>query len=105
MSSDSEDVYHHPVVAVSHGPGPLWLLKHGEENRTSRPARNVASIFKLYPGGAHKPKRILLVSAHWETYRIGFEISKSPAPGMLFDYEGFPQMRTRWCTEPRATQT
>ncbi|KAG6613599.1 Cationic amino acid transporter 9 [Phytophthora cinnamomi] len=91
MSSDDEDVYRHPVVAVSHGPGPLWLLKHGEESRTSRPARNVASIFKkLYPGGAHKPKRVLLVSAHWETYRIGFEISKSPAPGMLFDYEGFP---------------
>ncbi|KAG2829512.1 hypothetical protein PC116_g11866 [Phytophthora cactorum] len=90
MSSD-DDVYHHPVLALSHGPGPLWLLKHGVENCTSKPARNVASIFKkLYPGGAHKPKRILLVSAHWETYRIGFEISKSPSPGMLFDYEGFP---------------
>ncbi|GMF09202.1 unnamed protein product [Phytophthora lilii] len=90
MSSDA-DIYHHPVLAVSHGPGPLWLLKHGVKNRTSRPARNVALIFKkLYPGGAHKPKRILLVSAHWETYRIGFEISKSPAPGMLYDYEGFP---------------
>ncbi|KAH7476721.1 hypothetical protein PRIC1_000729 [Phytophthora ramorum] len=90
MSAD-DDIYHHPVLAVSHGPGPLWLLKHGAENRTSRPARNVASIFKkLYPGGANKPKRILLVSAHWESYRIGFEISKSPAPGMLLDYEGFP---------------
>ncbi|RLN68997.1 hypothetical protein BBP00_00000625 [Phytophthora kernoviae] len=86
-----DDVYHHPVLAVSHGPGPLWLLKHGVENCTSKPVRNVASIFKrLYPGGAHKPKQILLVSAHWETYRIGFEISKSPAPGMLYDYEGFP---------------
>ncbi|KAL3668111.1 hypothetical protein V7S43_006974 [Phytophthora oleae] len=90
MSSD-DDIHHHPVIALSHGPGPLWLLKHGVENRTSKPARNVASIFKkIYPGGAHKPKRILLVSAHWETYRLGFEISKSPAPGMLFDYEGFP---------------
>ncbi|KAF4318691.1 hypothetical protein BBO99_00000888 [Phytophthora kernoviae] len=91
MNADDDDVYHHPVLAVSHGPGPLWLLKHGVENCTSKPVRNVASIFKrLYPGGAHKPKRILLVSAHWETYRIGFEISKSPAPGMLYDYEGFP---------------
>jgi 4,5-DOPA dioxygenase extradiol len=89
--SDDDEAYHHPVLAVSHGPGPLWLLKHGVEGRSSRPARNVANIFKkLYPGGVHKPKRILLVSAHWETYRLGFEISKSPAPGMLFDYEGFP---------------
>ncbi|KAF4042203.1 Catalytic LigB subunit of aromatic ring-opening dioxygenase [Phytophthora infestans] len=88
--SSNDDVYHHPVLAFSHGPGPLWLLKHGVENRTSKPARNVSSIFKkLYPGEQHKPKRILLVSAHWETYRIGFEISNSPAPGMLFDYEGF----------------
>ncbi|KAG7396164.1 hypothetical protein PHYBOEH_002661 [Phytophthora boehmeriae] len=90
-TDDADDVHHHPVLAVSHGPGPLWLLKHGVENRSSKPARNVASIFKkLYPGGANKPKQILLVSAHWETYRVGFEISKSPAPGMLYDYEGFP---------------
>lgn len=81
----------HPVVAVSHGPGPLWLLKHGPQNRQSQPARNMASVFKrLYPRGAALPKRILVVSAHWETYRIGFEISRSPTPGMIIDYEGFP---------------
>lgn len=83
----------HPVVALSHGPGPLWLLKHGPENRQSAPARNMVSVLKrLYPprGSLPLPKRILLVSAHWETYRLGFEISRSPAPGMLFDYEGFP---------------
>lgn len=81
----------HPVVVVSHGPGPLWLLKSGAENRQSLPARNMASVLKrLYPRGAALPKRILLVSAHWETYRVGFEISRSPSPGMLYDYEGFP---------------
>lgn len=87
----------HPVVVVSHGPGPLWLLKHGAENRQSQPARNMASVLKrLYPrGGAlPEPKRILLVSAHWETYRVGFEISRSPSPGMLYDYEGFPAEAT-----------
>lgn len=87
--------FRHPVLAVSHGPGPLWLLKHGEQSRTSEPAKNVAGIWKkLYPkssGAAPKPKRILLISAHWESYRHEqHEISRASAPDMIYDYGGFP---------------
>lgn len=86
--------FRHPVLAVSHGPGPKWLLSHGEQSRTSTPAKNVAGIWKkLYPKGssALKPKRILLISAHWESYRLEqHEISRASAPGMIYDYGGFP---------------
>lgn len=85
--------FRHPVLAVSHGPGPLWLLKSGEQSRSSEPAKNVAGIWKkLYPSSSPKPKRILLISAHWESYRVEqHEISRASAPGMIYDYGGFPQ--------------
>lgn len=83
--------FRHPVLAVSHGPGPMWLLKSGSQNRSSEPAKNVAGIWKkLYPKSSPKPKRILVISAHWESYRQGHEISKASAPGMIYDYGGFP---------------
>ncbi|EGZ04696.1 hypothetical protein PHYSODRAFT_320339 [Phytophthora sojae] len=47
----------HPVVAVSHGPDPLWLLSSGRDP---------------------PPKRILFISAHWES-------------DMIYDYYGFPR--------------
>lgn len=87
--------FRHPVLAVSHGPGPLWLLKDGSQSRSSEPARNVAGIWKqIYPKGSNAPtpKRILLISAHWESYRLEqHEISRASAPGMIYDYGGFPQ--------------
>ncbi|GAB9468281.1 Udp-n-acetylglucosamine--peptide n-acetylglucosaminyltransferase sec [Globisporangium polare] len=89
--------FRHPVFAVSHGPGPLWLLKDGfgGMNSSSVSAQNVRESFaKLYPQTTDAqpplPKRILLVSAHWESESSGFEISKSAQPDMIFDYYGFP---------------
>ncbi|GAB9468280.1 Udp-n-acetylglucosamine--peptide n-acetylglucosaminyltransferase sec [Globisporangium polare] len=94
--SCSQAPFRHPVVVVSHGPGPLWLLDDGFHgmNKHCEAARNVASVFrKIYGSSPSKqplPKRILFVSAHWESRRYGFEISKSPAPEMIYDYGGFP---------------
>uniref|UniRef100_K3WK20 Extradiol ring-cleavage dioxygenase class III enzyme subunit B domain-containing protein n=1 Tax=Globisporangium ultimum (strain ATCC 200006 / CBS 805.95 / DAOM BR144) TaxID=431595 RepID=K3WK20_GLOUD len=83
--------FRHPVVAVSHGPGPMWLLKSGDQSRASEPAKNVAGIWKqIYAKGAPKPKRILVISAHWESYRQGYEISRASTPDMIYDYGGFP---------------
>lgn len=86
--------YRHPVVVVSHGPGPLWLLTSGYEgmNRHTLPARTLAGLFpKLYPDDKNLPKRILFVSAHFESKRKGgFEISNAANPKMFFDYYGFP---------------
>lgn len=85
--------YRHPVVAVSHGPGPLWLLSRGVQgmDKKSEAAKNVRSIFKrIYPNAdSPLPKRIVFVSAHWESATSGtFEISKSSAPQMIYDYGG-----------------
>ncbi|KAG6590665.1 UDP-N-acetylglucosamine--peptide N-acetylglucosaminyltransferase SEC [Phytophthora cinnamomi] len=83
----------HPVVVVSHGPGPLWLLTKGYEgvNRQTLPARTLTGLFaKLYPNDKNQPKRILFVSAHFDSRRNGFEISSSASPDMFYDYYGFP---------------
>ncbi|OWY92881.1 hypothetical protein PHMEG_00037924 [Phytophthora megakarya] len=86
--------FRHPVVVVSHGPGPLWLLTSGFEgmNRHTLPARTLADLFpKLYPGDKNLPKRILFVSAHFESRcSDGFEISNAAKPKMIYDYGGFP---------------
>ncbi|KAE9360477.1 hypothetical protein PR003_g174 [Phytophthora rubi] len=86
--------FRHPVVAVSHGPGPLWLLSSGFAgmSKTSAPARTLTTTFeKLYPKGTNLPKRILYVSAHWESESSGFEISNATNPDMIYDYYGFPE--------------
>jgi 4,5-DOPA dioxygenase extradiol len=86
-------VFRHPIVAVSHGPGPLWLLATGFDgmNKDARPAKLLLSLFdKLYPTGEHLPKRILLVSAHFESDSSGFEISNAANPEMIYDYYGLP---------------
>uniref|UniRef100_K3WK34 Extradiol ring-cleavage dioxygenase class III enzyme subunit B domain-containing protein n=1 Tax=Globisporangium ultimum (strain ATCC 200006 / CBS 805.95 / DAOM BR144) TaxID=431595 RepID=K3WK34_GLOUD len=86
--------FRHPVVAVSHGPGPLWLLKDGFMGMNSKcvAAQNVRTTFpKIYQDASHPlPKRILFVTAHWESESKGFEISSSKNPDMIYDYYGFP---------------
>ncbi|KAF1773405.1 Extradiol ring-cleavage dioxygenase, class III enzyme, subunit B [Phytophthora cactorum] len=84
--------FRHPVVAVSHGPGPLWLLSSGFAgmSNSSLPARTLTTTFeKLYPKGENLPKRILFVTAHWESESSGFEISNAAKPEMIYDYYGF----------------
>lgn len=85
--------FRQPVVAISHGAGPLWLLEEGAEglDRHSQSAKNIADIFKkIYSSDAQLPKRILYVSAHWESESSGFEISNAAMPDMIYDYYGFP---------------
>ncbi|KAK1939326.1 4,5-DOPA dioxygenase extradiol [Phytophthora citrophthora] len=61
-------------------------------NRHTLPARTLAGLFpKLYPDDKKLPKRILFVSAHFESkLSTGFEISSSANPTMFYDYSGFP---------------
>ncbi|CEG41159.1 conserved hypothetical protein [Plasmopara halstedii] len=84
--------FRHPVVTLSHGPGPLWLLSSGFAglDKNSESARQLTTIFdKLYPKKSNLPKRILYVSAHWDSESDGFEISSAANPNMIFDYHGF----------------
>ncbi|EGZ16726.1 hypothetical protein PHYSODRAFT_330780 [Phytophthora sojae] len=81
--------FHHPVVAVSHGPGPLWLLSSGfvGMSNSSLPAPTLTTTFeKLYPKGENLPKRIFFIFAHWESDSSGFEISSAASPDMILWY-------------------
>ncbi|POM75384.1 Hypothetical protein PHPALM_7521 [Phytophthora palmivora] len=83
----------HPAVVISHGPGPLWLLSSGfdeDMNKNAPAAKLLSTLFeKLYPNDLNLPKRILFVSAHFESDSNGFEISNAATPDMIYDYYGF----------------
>jgi 4,5-DOPA dioxygenase extradiol len=70
-----------PVLYLPHGGGPMPLLDdpaHGE----------LIAFLKGLAGQFARPDAIVLVSAHWEE-RVP-SVYADAAPGMLFDYYGFP---------------
>ena len=70
-----------PAIFVNHGGGPLPLLRDpAHVNLTSYLSKSV----KKFP----RPKAILVASAHWETDVTTFVGAE--APGLLYDYYGFP---------------
>lgn len=70
-----------PVLFVPHGGGPMPLL--GEANH-----RELTAFMQSVSATLPHPSAILVISAHWE--EAVATISSSPAPGMLYDYYGFP---------------
>jgi len=74
-----------PTFFLSHGGGP-WPFMAGDYRRAH--ARLEASLRSLPAALPAAPKAILMVSAHWE--EPAFTVMTSPAPGMLYDYGGFP---------------
>jgi aromatic ring-opening dioxygenase catalytic subunit (LigB family) len=74
-----------PTFFLSHGGGP-WPFMDGDYRRAH--AQLEASLQALPATLPARPKAILMVSAHWE--EAAFTVMTSPAPGMLYDYGGFP---------------
>ncbi|WP_457355211.1 DODA-type extradiol aromatic ring-opening family dioxygenase [Roseateles sp. P5_D6] len=74
-----------PSFFLSHGGGP-WPFMDGDYRRAH--ARLETSLQALPATLPAKPKAILMISAHWE--EAAFTVMTSPAPGMLYDYGGFP---------------
>jgi len=70
-----------PVLFVPHGGGPMPLL--GEANH-----RELTSLLQSVSADLPRPKAILIITAHWEEGVA--TLSSAPAPGMLYDYYGFP---------------
>ena len=74
-----------PAYFLCHGGGPWpWmqgpirqLLRHLEQGLRELPAQLPA-----------RPSAILVVSSHWE--EKAFSFTSSAAPGMVYDYDGFP---------------
>lgn len=74
-----------PSFFLSHGGGP-WPFMDGDYRRAH--AKLETSLQALPATLPAKPKAILMLSAHWE--EAAFTVMTSPAPGMLYDYGGFP---------------
>lgn len=74
-----------PTFFLSHGGGP-WPFMDGDYRRAH--AKLEASLQALPATLPEKPKAILMISAHWE--ETAFTVMDAPAPGMLYDYGGFP---------------
>lgn len=70
-----------PVVFVPHGGGPMPLL--GDVNH-----RELTRFMQSLAADLPRPSAIVVITAHWEEEQVS--ICSSPAPGMLFDYYGFP---------------
>jgi aromatic ring-opening dioxygenase catalytic subunit (LigB family) len=74
-----------PTYFISHGGGP-WPWLEGEHRRQY--AQLEASLAGIARELGGKPRAVLVVSGHWEEPR--FTLQASPAPGMIYDYSGFP---------------
>jgi len=69
------------VLYISHGGGPLPLL--GDAGHLA-----MVEFLKGLPATLHRPKAILVISAHWEEKEA--TVLESPKPPMVYDYYGFP---------------
>jgi aromatic ring-opening dioxygenase catalytic subunit (LigB family) len=74
-----------PTYFVSHGGGPWpWMkAQYGQAY-----AQLEASLVDIKRQIGQRLTAVLVVSSHWET--DGFMVSSSSAPGMIYDYGGFP---------------
>ena len=74
-----------PTYFIPHGGGPCFFMDD---------PRGVWSGMAAFLQGlpatlSERPKAILVVSGHWET--DGFAFTGAEAPGLIYDYYGFPQ--------------
>lgn len=74
-----------PTYFVSHGGGPWpWMKEqyHGTYDKLE------ASLVDIRRQLGARPKAVLVVTGHWE--ERAFMVSSGAAPGMIYDYGGFP---------------
>ena len=78
-----------PTLFVPHGGGPCFFMDPvgGPPDAMWRPMQAyLAALIATLP---ERPRAILLVSGHWETFEITVHVGERP--GLLFDYYGFPE--------------
>ena len=74
-----------PTYFVSHGGGPWPWMK---DQYGAAYAALEASLVDIRRQIGVRPQAVLVVTSHWETDE--FTISSGTAPGMIYDYGGFP---------------
>ncbi|WP_326542884.1 DODA-type extradiol aromatic ring-opening family dioxygenase [Pseudorhodoferax sp.] len=75
-----------PTFFISHGGGPWPWMKEMTRGAYDGLERALGAMPALF--GA-RPRAILMLSAHWE--EPAFTVQAHPAPGMIYDYGGFPE--------------
>lgn len=79
-----------PVYFLSHGGGPWpWML----DQFGGRYDALKASLEAIPAELPEKPRAVLVITAHWEAPEP--RISSGAAPGMIYDYGGFPDYTYR----------
>lgn len=74
-----------PTVYLPHGGGPCFFMDWQPKDMWDQ----MGAYLKRLPSDVgDKPKALLIISAHWE--EADFTVQTKPAPGLLFDYYGFP---------------
>ena len=73
-----------PTYFIPHGGGPCFFI----DDPTATWAHLDRWLRGLLGTLERRPSAIIVVSAHWETRAA--TVNAAPAPGLLFDYHGFP---------------
>jgi aromatic ring-opening dioxygenase catalytic subunit (LigB family) len=75
-----------PTYFISHGGGPWPWLRAQMAGVYDQLESSLADIPRQI---GETPKAILMISGHWEEPE--FTVMSSPAPGIIYDYSGFPE--------------
>ncbi len=77
-----------PALFLPHGGGPCFFMEWtwGPADTWKNTERFLAALASTLPA---KPKAIMVVSGHWE--EKAFTAGAASAPGLLYDYSGFPE--------------
>jgi aromatic ring-opening dioxygenase catalytic subunit (LigB family) len=75
-----------PTFFINHGGGPCFFLKPGPMRATWKPLEDYLARFASALSAP--PLAMLVISGHWE--EAVPTVNVSPAPPLLFDYQGFP---------------
>lgn len=75
-----------PTVFLPHGAGPCFFMDWSPPDTWNRMADWLRGLVGQV---GVSPKAIVVVSAHWEA--SDFTVNTQAAPGLLFDYSGFPE--------------
>ncbi|BCH53980.1 DODA-type extradiol aromatic ring-opening family dioxygenase [Agrobacterium vitis] len=79
-----------PVYFIPHGGGPWPFMEFPKDDAGKGPWDDLAAFLRGLPADLGvTPKTILIVSGHWEK-EPQVTVSTAAAPGMLYDYYGFP---------------
>ncbi len=77
-----------PAIYLTHGGGPCFWMEFPEPFGPHAYDGLRAYLAGVIVSLAAAPRAIIMISAHWEAAVP--TVSTAPAPGMLFDYYGFP---------------